>query len=301
MTDTTKPDADAMDDLELVISWLNGQLDPERAEAVRRRLEEDAAFREFAAPLLLAWSVRPRHEREPRPEGEQEREWERFVRRTGFPHRGPDGSPRRRRWVMPLVWVVLLTLGTLLFTYRHELDLALADTEPRERFDDFDRVPSDTGWIPLGDSIFVQLTPGASLRVRRQWDTTFDKSRAVLLDGTARFVVHPLDAASPTPRPTALRVHTRAGRIEAGEADFTVTARADTTQVALLPTRRALLLGSLQHSVTATVPFDTTWAYRRTFAGTSHSIPVLAPYGATIVRGVVPSIDPRNRLPRRTP
>ncbi len=93
MTDEPKSVIDAMDDLEQITSFLNGQLDPECAEAVRRRLEEDASFRDWASPLLLTWSV-PRHlERHPRPEGELERDWNEFVRRTGFPERHPVPKP----------------------------------------------------------------------------------------------------------------------------------------------------------------------------------------------------------------
>ena len=57
MTDETKDalanldDFANIDEIELVIDYLNGHLDPERLEAVRKRLEEDAAFRDLAAPL----------------------------------------------------------------------------------------------------------------------------------------------------------------------------------------------------------------------------------------------------------
>src|SRR6266704_907210 len=43
------------DDVELLTRYLNEQLDPERVAIVRRRLEEDPAFLNWAAPLLLAW------------------------------------------------------------------------------------------------------------------------------------------------------------------------------------------------------------------------------------------------------
>ena len=87
MTDHTTPMFDDMDDVELIVTYLQGRLPAERAEAVKRRLKEDAAFLEFAAPLLLTWSV-PKHiVRNPRPEGETERAWAEFVKRTGFPNR----------------------------------------------------------------------------------------------------------------------------------------------------------------------------------------------------------------------
>jgi hypothetical protein len=75
-----------IDEIELIIDYLNGHLDPERHEAVRKRLDEDEAFRIFAAPLLLTWSV-PKHiERHPLPEGELERDWTEFKRRVGIEH-----------------------------------------------------------------------------------------------------------------------------------------------------------------------------------------------------------------------
>lgn len=89
MTDKPKSVLDDMDEVEQITSYLNGHLDPECAEAVRRRLEVDASFRDLAEPLLLMWSVPTHLERHPRPEGELEREWNEFVRRTGFPARPP--------------------------------------------------------------------------------------------------------------------------------------------------------------------------------------------------------------------
>ena len=92
MTDQTTPMFDDMDDVELIVTYLQGRLPAERAEAVKRRLTDDAAFLEFAAPLLLTWSV-PKHiVRKPRPEGETERAWAEFVKRTGFPNR-PQEPP----------------------------------------------------------------------------------------------------------------------------------------------------------------------------------------------------------------
>ena len=39
-----------VDEIELIIDYLNGHLDPERLEAVRKRLEEDAAHRRSSMP-----------------------------------------------------------------------------------------------------------------------------------------------------------------------------------------------------------------------------------------------------------
>jgi len=74
-------------DIELIVSYLNGHLDAEQAEKVRRRLSEDREFFLFAEPLLITWSVPSYLERHPRPPGELEAAWAEFVRRTGFPNR----------------------------------------------------------------------------------------------------------------------------------------------------------------------------------------------------------------------
>ena len=133
MTDLTTPMYDDMDDVELIVTYLQDRLPADRAEAVKRRLTEDAEFREFAAPLLLVWSVPPRWKRKPRPEGETERAWAEFVKRTGFPERRPEPpvappeppapAPRRSRigrffeisfWSVA-IYVVVLSLGAVLW------------------------------------------------------------------------------------------------------------------------------------------------------------------------------------------
>jgi hypothetical protein len=226
--------ADA-DDIELITSHLNRQLDPERTEEVRRRLEEDAAFQYLAAPLLLAWSV-PKHlERFPRPEGEWERAFEDFKRRTGFPNRpaqeppGPPPKPKRRwgRW-LALVLVVIGGYAVLITTQ-----------EPTDPGGPYIEIPFQTGWVSLDDGIEVAIAPGASLRVDQQPRSGMKR---VLLEGSARFRVlaHNPDARSL--RTQALLVETRAGSVTAGESDFSVNAQADTTVVLVgaLGPRRAL-------------------------------------------------------------
>ena len=225
MTDHTTPMFDDMDDVELIVSYLQGRLPPDRAAAVRKRLAEDDAFREFAAPLLLTWSVPPHLERHPRPEGEAERAWEEFVRRTGFPNR-PVAGPKRRRWVFKLLQVAILT--TLVAGYVW-LEPIRAFIERR----DYGRpLPYDSAWITIGDGVQVQLTPDASLRRRpepyfgRQW---------VLLDGTARFHVEARDSADRAVPPGRFRVRTRVGYVTVSEADFTMTTLPDTTLVTVHP------------------------------------------------------------------
>src|SRR5687768_10197589 len=86
MSESNLPAVAPMDDLELVIRYLNQQLEPEIAEQVRVRLENDPEFYNLAEPLLFAWRI-PRHvDRHPRPPGELEEMWDRFTRRAGFVH-----------------------------------------------------------------------------------------------------------------------------------------------------------------------------------------------------------------------
>ena len=220
-------------DIELITSYLNGQLDPERAEAVRTRLAEDAAFHYLAAPLLLAWSV-PKHvERFPRPEGEWERALADFKRRVGFGEPPPPPPPPKpkRRWRRPLLLFVLLIV-----TYVWSAE----NQEPTIAGGPYTEIPSIVrGWVSLNDGIEVMVSEGASVRVYEQ---PLRGMKHVLVEGAARFRVlaHSPDARAL--RNQALIVETRAGNVTAGESDFHVLAKADTTYVIVreLGPRRAL-------------------------------------------------------------
>jgi hypothetical protein len=236
MTDQTDPMLDNredMDDIELITSYLNGQLEPERLEAIRRRLEEDADFRELAAPLLLAWSV-PRHiVRKPRPAGEMERDWAEFKRRVGFDDPAPPPPPPKpkRRWRRPLLLFLLLIASYALLADR---SLPTIPGGP------YTVVPTvQRGWVSLDDGIEVRVSPGAQVLVDQQ---PRQGMKRVLLEGSARFRVlaHSPDARAL--RNPALIVETRAGNVTAGESDFSVLAKADTTYVVVreLGPRRAL-------------------------------------------------------------
>ncbi len=203
-------------DLELVIEALNGHLSPERVAEVTRRLDEDPAFREFAAPMLLTWSVPSYLERHPRPVGELEHAWNDFAERAGITQppvrKGWSAHPFWRRIRYPLI--ALLAVGISMLVWFNGPT--------------FDKVPYRAGWIPLGDSIFVELAPDASLRTARELVRGVRHAR---LSGTARFRGVALDSLAGEPRTTGLLLHTRGGIVAAGEGEYTVTARGDTTLV----------------------------------------------------------------------
>ncbi len=108
---------DDMDDLELLTRMLNGQLDAARVATVRKRLEDDPAFRDFAAPLLLTWNVPPHRDRFPRPEGDWERAWERLQQRIriDIPAAAPAPAPTRARWSIGRI--IQIGFGSVLIFY----------------------------------------------------------------------------------------------------------------------------------------------------------------------------------------
>ncbi len=271
MTELTKQMYDDMDDVELIVTYLQGRLPDERAAAVKRRLKEDPAFLEFAAPLLLTWSV-PKHiERKPRPEGELERDWAEFVKRTGFPNRPQEPPPAatpapdrvlwssRRTWER-IMWfvvafMVVVPLGATVWYdvikpnyFPEPTDGYVAPAVPAaanpKAAAEFpfepapppvtDLVPYQSGWITLENGIHVKLEPGAELRVAQR---RLSGMRHLLLKGTARFRVPFLDPPEMSMRPQSLVVETPVGFVTASESEFTVAAGADTTalQIHALP------------------------------------------------------------------
>jgi hypothetical protein len=222
---TTMP----MDDLELLTRYLNQQLDAERAEQVRVRLESDPEFYNLAEPLLFAWSV-PRHlERHPRPPGELEEMWERFTKRAGFAHQRRKAR-RRRLW---LLLILAFAIGIPAFLVRGQLARAYRD------FRDFETVRRDTGWITMRDSNQVRLAPGARLRSSKRIE---EGVHLVRLEGSARFRVFSADTSGPVPMLQPLAVETRGGIAFTGMGEFTVTTRGDTTDVEVhRPSRRRFI------------------------------------------------------------
>ena len=225
MSEHNNPMFDDMDDVELITSYLNGQLDPDRAAAVRRRLEEDAEFLEFASPFLLVWSVPPHIERHPRPEGELERHWEEFVRRTGF---GKRERPMRkpRPWLFKLLQVLILGLAVVVYVWLEPIGAYIESRKYGAP------VRYDTAWVAIGDGVQVRLTPGASLRLMPK---PYFGRQMVLLKGTARFLVEARDSADKLVAPGRFRVRTRVGYVTAAEAEFSVSTQTDTTIVTVHP------------------------------------------------------------------
>lgn len=256
MTDEMRSIIDDEDDLELITSWLNGHLDPERVEAVRKRLEEDPAFRDLAAPLLITWSIPRYRDRHPRPEGEWEQEWEKFKQRPGYkialaqhqaqaereareraektekPNWRTVGKRTWRWWTGWRGWwtsqglrvFLLIGLGGVLI-YGALTGDAMGSPDWDDR--SYELQPTGLGWMPIGDGISVELRDGAQLRVRSR---LVDGARYMMLDGTARFRVGSVTDFERFPRPwRTMRVFTRAGVVTAGEnTEFTVRTRGDT-------------------------------------------------------------------------
>ena len=230
-------------DLDLITDYVGGELDPDQVEAVLRRLEQDEKFREFAAPILVAWGVAPHWQRFPMPRSEIEAGWDDFTRRAGFAHQ-KRRARRRRLWLLGLL-LAALALPSLL--YSKEIRTAYREWR------DYEVVRGDTGWVTLRDGTRVQLAPGARLLSSKQRIRGVQQLR---LEGTARFSAFPTDTLGPAPALQPLLVRTRGGEAFTGTAEFTVTARGDTTDVAVhrpatrrffgfVPVRTAVLVNTI--------------------------------------------------------
>lgn len=221
--DLTRPES--YDDLELVADYLNKHLDPEKVALVERRLAEDPAFREFAAPLTLVWRTPMHLERHPRPPGELEKHWDEFTKRAGFVHQ--RNKARRRR--LRIIAIVTLALGLAAFLFRDRIRTTYEDIR------DYETVASGAGTVTLRNGTRVQLEPGAVLRARRL--PRQPDMEAVKLKGSARFLVARPPSSGLLPSPQVFAVFTPAGMVVSGSAEFIVTSHGDTTEVQVL--RRA--------------------------------------------------------------
>ena len=211
------------EDLELVTRFLNRQLDPERVKLVRQRLLDDPEFLDFAAPLLLAWSVPPEWQRTPRPPGELEKHWDEFTKRAGFVH---QRRKARRRWIT-FILVSVAALALAGWTLRDPVRAWYVD---RWEFAD---VPFSGEWIELLPGATVKLEPGS--RLRRRTELVGAGGLQLRLTGPARIRLDPPDTdrdGLPNLRPVEVR--TRGGTLAAVRGELTVTTRGDPTIVEAL-------------------------------------------------------------------
>ena len=300
-TDDTGDDFDpAMAaDLELIIDALNGHLNPERVAEVTRRLEEDPAFRDFAAPMLLTWSVPSYLERHPRPVGELENAWNEFAERAGIAQPPvPKGWRRHPLWkrirplilllvLLPLVPYVTLALASVVpmrfWAWIGQSQEQVIASANADHFGPISRVGHDTAWIPIGGTgLHVRPALGSDLRVAERRKN--GKRQLWLDSGTVRFHVAPITRADPAVSGHQIDVHTPAGVLSAGESEFTVRVRGDTTDVEVNASGRP---GSLFRPVTARLTIVRGPALSTETK--SYNIPLAAGERTRLVRGQVPA------------
>ena len=209
-------------DLQLITDYLMNALDPDQLAVVQRRLEEDPAFRDFAAPILAYWDA-VRQPLPPRSRSEIEAGWQRIQRRAEV----IKEERTRRRWL----WIgatlttlfVALVVAIIAFAKRPVAGVpapqpAMADTSSLYR------VIADSGHVmTVANGVKVKLDPGATLRVPRS-----NVAGTLTLAGTATFVTPDGDAGNAR----AMKIETQSAVIDAvGEVRLTVVARGDTTSV----------------------------------------------------------------------
>ena len=222
MTDERmRTELEEMNDLRLVLDFLERQLDPERVELVRRLLDEDQAFRDFAAPMLLSWNLARESVVEPLPPGELEKHWDKFTKRAGFVHQRRKAL-RRRFWMLA---IAALAVGSALFAGRERIERAYSDWRV------YETIPYSEDWITLRDGSQVLLTRGARLRASRE--LVEGEYQGLILDGQARFRLSPPPNkdAPMLPGMQPMIIRTRAGEVGSGRGEFTVAAFGDTTEV----------------------------------------------------------------------
>jgi hypothetical protein len=74
----------------VISDYIAGELPPTKAQEVAWRLERDAAFRDIAEPLLMAWSVQPTAR--PLSDAELLSAWHEVRRRAHLPPPGMDAA-----------------------------------------------------------------------------------------------------------------------------------------------------------------------------------------------------------------
>ena len=222
MTDPRDDAADVVNpDLELITDYLSGQLPAAAVAEVERRLEEDAEFRRYVAPLIAAWQVPPRWQRHPMPRAELQRSWDDFTRRAGFAHQ--RRKARKRRTIIFIASVAVLAASALF--YQDPIRDAYRDMR------DYTALPDSGREMTLATGARVRLEKGARARIRR-----FEKDTNIVLvklDGAARFT---LDSKwkRATPLPGGIVVITRNASVTTNGGVFTVASRGDTTELEII-------------------------------------------------------------------
>lgn len=290
-------------DFELIIEALNGHLSPERVAEVTRRLEEDAAFRDLAAPMLLTWNVPSYLERHPRPVGELEQAWNDFAERAGI-----STPPVRKGWRRHPLWRVgrTMLLLILLLPFVPLVSGVLIkvvpmsvwawigrSTDPAEvaaaaaPYGRTVQVGYDTAWIPVGGTgLQVRPALGADLRVAER--RTAGKRQLLLESGAVRFRVAAMPGSGATARHQIV-VHTPAGLVSAGESEFTVKVSGDSTDIEVHASGGP---GSEFRPVEARLSIVRGPALSSEM--TSYTVPLAAGERMRLVRGQVPARFARN-------
>jgi ferric-dicitrate binding protein FerR (iron transport regulator) len=208
------------DDVELLTRYLNEQLDPERVAIVRRRLQEDSAFLNWAAPLVLAWKLPTESERRRRPPGEIEKHWDRFTKEAGFVH---QRRKTRNRYLGGLAMIIGI-LGVSALLLRNEIHDRYVDRR------DYDVVARGPRTIVLREGIQATVATGSVLRQAKH--PPFANLEMVKVQGSVRFdVTHLLTPSVPQPGLRVLIVSVPGGQVSTSSADFSVVTRGDSTDV----------------------------------------------------------------------
>jgi hypothetical protein len=223
-------------DLDLITDFLANELDPEQVAEVRRRLEEDSAFRDFAAPIVAAWNVKPLWQREPIARAEVEKSWAKFTKKAGFKH-----QRRRRRWLwwtlgiaLVLLLPVFAILGWGLYMSR---EFSQVQARGRTVIAADPPVFDSARLMTLPNGVKFAVDSGADVRMLSQ-SAGVAYSR-VHLSGKAWFFIYP-DSAKGTIAGQGLEIETPAGQVITNFAAIEVHARGDTTSVVVFGRPRDL-------------------------------------------------------------
>jgi hypothetical protein len=221
------------EDIDLVIQYLNEQLDADRAADVRARLEHDPDFVRLAAPLLLAWDAM--RTGRPSTPAETERRWERFTRAADFEHHRKRRITRRN-WIMSIIVAAIALPG---FWFRGEIRAQYRDWR------DYAVVRPDTGWVTVRDHIRVRVEPNARFRKAGK---AGDVQRTKLDDGVVHVQVDPIDTTNLMGPVLPIIIRTRGGEVVSAYGNFTVTVHEDTTFVEEHDPVRARYVGFMPYA-----------------------------------------------------